>query len=92
MCRQKKTGQLRGQLLYRIFWSYVTGLYGKEKKTAPASEPVSAQHNKSNKEIAGPSEPKWQRVNKLKEKVEYKYLTAEEVLEQKQIRVRPDAG
>lgn len=69
------------------------GLYGKEKKTAPAESVISQP--KVAKESATPGtshEPKWQKVNKTKEKVEYKYLTAEEVLEQKQMRVRPDAG
>jgi len=37
-----------------------------------------------------PKEVKWQKTNK--QKVEYKYLTAEEVLEQKHLVVRPDAG
>jgi tuftelin-interacting protein 11 len=68
------------------------GLYGKEKKTAPADEMVEQAIRKAaeDKEV-GPKEVKWQKANK-KEKVEYKYLTAEEVLVQKQLRVRPDAG
>jgi len=43
-----------------------------------------------------PREQKWQKHGKetstQREKVEYKIVTADEVLEQKQLKVRPDAG
>jgi len=69
------------------------GLYGKEKKTAPADEIVqSAAPKASTEKEVGPREVKWQKANKTKEKVEYTFLTAEEVLVQKQLRVRPDGG
>lgn len=69
------------------------GAYGKEKKTAPAEllDPTLKEKPKPEKQIT-PRESKWQKSGKAKQKVEYKYVTADEVLQQKQIRVRPDAG
>lgn len=68
------------------------GAYGKEKKTAPAASlDPTVEKSKPDKQVT-PRESKWQKSGKVKQKVEYKYVTAEEVLQQKQIRVRPDAG
>lgn len=74
----------------------ILGAYGKEKKTAPAVslDPMAAiasEKPKADKQVT-PRESKWQKSGKVKQKVEYKYVTAEEVLQQKQMKVRADAG
>lgn len=78
---------------YTNFCLYFLGAYGKEKATIPANELVETakEKPKSDKPVA-PKESKWQKSGKVKQKVEYNYVTAEEVLQQKQMRVRPDAG
>jgi len=74
------------------------GAYGKEVKVQPSEIPFAAPEAPSAKKVT--REQKWQKfrdvdsssVRKQKDNVEYRYITADEVLEQRQLHARPDAG
>ena len=75
------------------------GAYGKETKSRPAEDTIGDAIGLPQQKVT--KEQKWQKTREggsssstvpKKDKVEYRYMTADEVLEQKQLRVRPDAG
>jgi len=75
------------------------GAYGKETKSRPAEITIGDPLAPPPAQVV--KEQKWQKTREgagagsggpKKDKVEYRYMTADEVLEQKQLRVRPDAG
>lgn len=75
------------------------GAYGKEAKVQPSENPFAAPPDAPVKKAV--REQKWQKFRDLdgggadstsKDTVEYRYITADQVLEQRQLYVRPDAG
>ncbi len=73
------------------------GAYGKEAKNKVADDTIGDRSAGAGPDKTVTKEQKWQKnreggAGSKKDKVEYRYMTAEEVLEQRQLRVRPDAG
>ena len=69
----------------------MTGAYGREVKSRIA-DTLTPDDTPKTSTPALPKESKWQKDTTSKKKVEYQYITAEEVLKQKHIMIRPDAG